>query len=263
MAKFDLPKVRQHRRSQAEAGFPLLRDCPNTTAIQLIRFLDCLTIAEQIDFADQLSSLDDAEAANPPKTNDEFLDLIRARPLLARHFGPSLNLVTPVAKPVDIRLVPVKLLTAALKDNGGLDGWAKIARISDDPAARVPPIPHAASYEDAIPIAPRRLRKLIDDALKMHFSADQQRLDKEHTRYVAPRDGGRVTIDVLFARPSDLRHQFDYRISADMNAGRKLWNLAYESTWRTSNRWDYVTEANADRSIGHLMRVIDQTLALA
>ena len=122
---FDPGKRRAHRRAEAEAGFPLLRGCPNTAAIALVNYLDTLSPADQVAYGEQLSSLEEAQAANPPKTNNEFLDLVRARPLLARHMGPSLNLVPPEAKAIDIRVVPVKLLSAVLKDNGGLEGWAK------------------------------------------------------------------------------------------------------------------------------------------
>lgn len=262
MNNFDPGKLRAHRRAEAETGFPLLRGCPNTAAIALVNFLDSLSPADQVAYGEQLSSLEEAQAANPPKTNNEFLDLVRARPLLARHMGPSLNLVPPEAKAIDIRVVPVKLLSAVLKDNGGLEGWAKIARISELPVARTPAPAHATSFDEVVPVAPRRLRKLIDDAMKSRFAAEAQRMDKEHTRYVAALDCGRLTIDFMFARAGAMQDQFDCHLSGELNDGRKLWNLDYESVWRISNRWNYVTEANAGRNIAHLVRLIDTCLEL-
>jgi hypothetical protein len=31
---------------------------------------------------------------------------------------------------------------------------------------------------------------------------------------------------------------------------------AYESVWRLAPRWDYVTRANAERSVGHLATLV-------
>ncbi len=262
MIGLDPAKVRQHRRDEIAAGLPLLRGCPNTLAIALVQFLDSLTPAERLEYADQLSSFEETQAANPPKTNDDILDLIRARPLLARHLGPAFNLVSPAAKPIDVRLIPVKLLYAVMRDNGGLDGWAKIARLADDPTARTPSLAHAASFEEVVPVAPRRLRKLLDEAMKQRFAAVPQRIDKELTRYTAPLDGGRLLIDVTFARAGAMRDQFFYVVGGELKGGRKIWNMAYEGAWRTAPTWDYVTETNAERSIAHLGQVIEECLKL-
>ena len=159
---FEPAKLRQHRQEQAAHGFPLLRACPNTSAIASITFLDTLAPAEREDFANQLSCLEDEQASRPPATHADFQEMVRAFPLLVRFFGESIGLDPPQATALDIRQVPVKLMAKLLEEAGagGLETIGKTLRLSDEPEARRPSPAHAASLDEAVPVAPARLRKL-------------------------------------------------------------------------------------------------------
>ena len=265
MHGFALAARRAHRRQQAELGFPLLRACPSTEAIRLTLYLDGLAEPDRVAFADQLSTLEEQQAANPPASNDAIHALIRTFPLVAGFLGPRMGMEPPVHRPVDLRTMPVKVLARILAEQGGagLEGMARTVRLSDDPSARAPAPVVADSLSEIVPVEPRRLRKLIDETLKRTFGAVGQRLDKEHLCYVAARPAGTLRIDVTFAAPGRLLHQFDYHFSAERPGHPKIWMTSYESIWRLASRWDGVTQANAERSVAHLAALVSACLDLA
>lgn len=258
-------KARKHRRQQAEQRFPMLRQSPNTAAIGLISFLDRLSADEQLSFADQLSDFADAQLTNSASTVEQLLEHLRSLPLVERHFGKYFGSTSPTIPSVDVRIIPVKALAGVLKDEvtGGFDDWAKLVQFSEDPEARKPPLAHASSIQEIVPIAPGRLRKLTGDAMKKRFCASQQRLNPEHTRFKAQMSGAILFVDIQFAKGGGSRHQLDYHVSAQIEERGLISNVSYESVWLTSGRWDYITETNADRSIAHLVRLIETCLELA
>lgn len=253
MQTFDFSKARTHRLKEAEAGFPLLRGCPNTDAIAKLVFLDSLGAADRIAFADQLSDLIEAQTADlnvPLDTHLSRLPLVAA--YLAARRAPAQGLA----------FMPVKTYAGVCKDTGvgGFDGFAKMVGMPEE--AKAPAAAHAASRDELIPVAPRRLRKLIDDAMTTRFGAQATPVSSDHTRYRAPLPGGAFTLDAMFPRGMGPMYQFEYRFSAKMENGRSVWNKTYEGVWRTMSRWDYVTETNADRSIAHFVRLVETCLEL-
>lgn len=265
MEAFDPVKVRRHRLREAEHGFQLLRGCASTEAISLVLYLDDLGPDDRLSFADQLSGLEERQVASPPSTNDEFLALVRGFPLVSQFMGRRIGLVPPEPMPIDVRRMPVKVLANVLADQrtGGFEGWSKLVRLSDDPAARLPAPGHAASFEEIVPVEPRRLRQLVDDAMSQTFGATAQRVDKDHVRYVAVHAAGSFRVDVTFAAPGRVAHQFDYRFSTMLDGRPKVWMQAYESVWRLAPRWDYVTQENAGRSVAHLVALVAACTDLA
>ncbi|MCX7326684.1 MAG: hypothetical protein NTW00_00695 [Hyphomicrobiales bacterium] len=258
---FDAAKLRQHRQEQAAHGFPLLRACPNTSAIARITFLDTLAPAEREDFAKQLSCLEDEQASRPPPTHADFQEMVRAFPLLARLFGASIGLHPPQATALDIRQVPVKVMAKLLAEAGagGLEALGKTLMLSDEPEARRPSPAHAASLDEAVPVAPARLRKLIDRMMSDRFGATGQAIDKQHTVYDALVPAGQLRLHATFSPPGRMTKQLQYHIEI-RGTGHGL--AAYETVWRTPGVWDYLTESNADRSIVHLGTLIGVCLTL-
>jgi hypothetical protein len=258
---FEPAKLRQHRQEQAAHGFPLLRACPNTSAIASITFLDTLAPAEREDFANQLSCLEDEQASRPPATHADFQEMVRAFPLLARLFGGSIGLHPPQATALDIRQVPVKLMAKLLEEYGDLETIGKTLMLSDEPEARRPSPAHAASLDEAVPVAPARLRKLIDRMMSDRFGATAQAIDKQHTVYDALVPAGQLRLHATFSPPGRMTKQLDYLIEMrPRSPGQGL--AAYETVWRTPGVWDYLTESNADRSIVHLGTLIGVCLTL-
>lgn len=262
MQDFDQQKVRSHLRQQVVADFHFLRGCPSTASIVSIDWLNKLSHGERLDFAEQLAELSLAQASN----TSEPREVLWARFPLAGKFMLDRQLGTsgPEPKTVDVRRLPVKLLSNILKDerHGGFAGFANTVLLSDKPEARAPAPAHAASFAEIVPVAPRRLRQLIGNVLKQRFDAQSERINAEHTRFIAQVPEGVVLIDVLFARGGGSLHQFDYHFGAKMSDGRQVWMKSYEGIWKTTSRWDYVTEANAERSATHFANLIELCIDL-
>lgn len=180
MHHLDRAVCRAHRREQAENGFPLLRGCPNTFAISLVAYVDQLDEDQRRAFADQLSDFIDAEEPTAGMTVEQRSVLLRKLPLVEAFFGGHLTGNVKPRRP-DVRFIPVKVLAGVFRDQqvGGFEGWARMAGLDDD--ARVPAEAHAASLHEIVPVAPRRLRRLIKAAMSETFSAREQRLSSEHT----------------------------------------------------------------------------------
>jgi hypothetical protein len=265
MHGFDPVKVRRHRLQEAELGFPLLRGCASTEAISLVLYLESLDQSDRSAFADQLSSLEERQPARPPSSNEEIFALVRGFPLVAEFLGRRIGMVPIEPMPIDVRRLPVKVLANVLADErtGGFEGWSKIVRLSGDPAARLPTAAHAASVEEIVPVEPRRLRRLFDHAMSGTFGATPQLVDKQHVRYDASHPTGGFRVDLMFAAPGRAMHQFEYRFSANVDGRRRIWMEAYESVWRLAPRWDYVTQANAERSVAHLATLVAACMDLA
>lgn len=245
-------RLRTHRLKEAEAGFPLLRGCPNTTIIARLAFLDTLCADNRMAFANQISDLAEAQAERD-MTVDARGALMRALPLVEAFLGAA-GQRSPAQ---GAAFLPVKLYAGICKDKGvgGFDGWAKMVGMTLD--ARAPAPAHAASLDELVPVAPRRLRKLIDDAMSARFSARAERVSLDHTRYVAPLPDGNFTVDAMFPRGMGSSCQFDYRFGAQMTNGGSVWMQSYEGVWLSMSRWDYLTEANAERSVAHLARLAE------
>jgi hypothetical protein len=264
MHGFALPALRAHRRRQAELDYPLVRACPTTEAVKLSLYLDGLSAGDRLAYADQLSSLEEQQAAHPPASNDEIHALIRSFPLVCGFLAPRMSMVEPEHRPVDLRVTPVKVLARILAESppGGLDGLAAILRLSDAPEARAPAPVVAASLAEVVPVEPRRLRKLLDEAMDRAFAARPERVDKESVRYNFVRPEGAVRVDVAFAAPGRLLHQFNYSFSAQFEGRPKIWMTAYESVWRLAARWDGVTQVNAQTSVAHLASLVEACIDL-
>jgi hypothetical protein len=125
-----------------------------------------------------------------------------------------MGLHPPQATALDIRQVPVKLMAKLLAEAGagGLEAIGKTLTLSDEPEARRPSSAHAASLDEAMPVAPARLRKLIDRMMSDRFGATAQTIDKQHAVYDALVPAGQLRLHAMFAPPGRMTMQLNYHI---------------------------------------------------
>lgn len=248
---------RQHRRAEAALGFPLLRGCPNDFAVRLLAGLDALTDAERLDFADQLSDLAEAQTGQA-LSSDARAGFLRERPLAERFYGQR----DPVAAPLQLRFMPVKRLAAILRDLGGIDGVARTFALTEQHLAL--PGPHVTGLAEVEPVAPARLRKAVKAAVLARFGGSATKQSAEAERIVAAVPQGRMTLDMVFAasgRPDAKQMEYHFFVDIAGEAGRFA-PTTYETLWLLPAWWNMLTEANLDRSMDHLLRVIEARLAL-
>lgn len=250
VAAIDKDLVRAHRQAEAAEGWPLLRSCPNTSAVRLVRYLDSLSRAEigallyQWDTHDALPKVDYA-------TTDEADAALQRFPAIVAYN-------TAVMQPGrSIMTVPIKTVAASLADIGGtLEDWARMFHLGPEGILLRPPL--VRDLADLVPVPPRVLCKVLEGAAKLGFDARAERVDAEQSWYIGKIDGWDVALDVHFASNKGWRknHQFDYGLWVKSPAGNRVRLDGYESLWKIPSTWNFITVENADRSAAHLMRLV-------
>jgi hypothetical protein len=245
--------ARAHRRAEALAGFPLLRGCPATGVQRWLARADLLDEAQRVELAEALSDLVEAQE-DAPMTQEALVEFAAARPVLrdVMRVGD--------APERSARTIPVKLMARLIEEQGGFDGVARLFQL--DGAKAEPPRPHVERWEEAVPVKPAALRKAAVAALVGRFGGEAK-TDGELTRVVAVVPEGRMVVDLIFAAPGRaVSRQMGHLFFLDRADGTRVRSGCYEAMWRLGAEWDLITQANLDRSIAHLVRVIEARLAL-
>lgn len=244
---------RAHRRAEALAGFPLLRGCPATGVQRWLVRADLLDEAQRVELAEALSDLVEAQE-DAPMTQEALEAHVAARPILREVMA-----VGEVPERL-ARTIPVKLMAQLIKEQGGFDGVARLFQL-EGPKAE-PPRPHLERWEEAMPVKPAALRKAAVAALVGRFGG-AAKADGEMTRVVAAVPQGRLVVDLIFAAPGRAAsRQMSYALFLDRVDGTRVRSGSYGSIWRIGAEWDLITEGNLERSMAHLVRVVDAQLAL-
>ncbi len=249
----DPDKVDAHRRSEAATGWQTLRRCPSTSATATLTFLDSLTADEAVQFVLELAAFEDD--GSPAETLVHWQARARAHPTLARFLVPEDR---PPAR--GLGRVPVKVLAGVGRDSGvgGLEGWMAQSGLTG--AAALPPPALAASLDELEPVPPRTLRRLVATMMQDRFGAEPVKLARDQDRFGGSVDGTLFEALLGWATSGGhSSHQMEYHVRRPGASGQ--WT-GYEALWRTAGRWDYLTSANAARSIDHLGDVITTLVAL-
>ncbi|MCX7300838.1 MAG: hypothetical protein NTX73_10775 [Rhodobacterales bacterium] len=256
MAAFDQDLVQAHRRAEAADGWPLLRSCPNTSAVHLLRYLDSLTEAENAALLDQWEA-NDALPKVDFATIDEAAAALERFPALVSYR----NAITQPGR--SIMTLPIKTVAGSLADMGGsLQDWARRFDLGPEGIRLHPPL--VRDLTDLVPVPPRVLRKVLEEAAKLGFDARAQKVDAEESWYISRINGWDVALDVVFVSSKGWRrtHQLDYGLWVKSPAGNRVRLNGYESLWRIPSTWNFITVENVDRSASHLMRLVRLMLNL-
>jgi hypothetical protein len=246
--------IREHRRQEAEDGFPLLDGCPSTFVLRRLLALEALTGAERVAWADQLSDLAEAQDEAPLSLAARE-DLVARLPLVARiekagQTGP------------DLRTQSVKSLARLAAEPGGIAGFVQLHNLP--PAAAMPPAPHIPGFEAAVPAPPAQLRKAMLAAVQAKFGGERRKISSEMEQLVAPVPRGRMVVNLGFSGKGAgaLTRQMDYSPCADLD-GARLVPTSYEGLWLLPAQWDLISVGNLEAAAAHLACVIEARLALA
>lgn len=256
MVAIDQHLVQAHRRAEAAEGWPLLRSCPNTSAVRLVRYLDGLSKTEVGALLDQWETHDAL-----PKVDYATID--EANAALDR-FPAIVAYNTAIQQPGrSIMTVPIKTVAASLADIGGtLEDWARMFHLEPEGIRLHPPL--VQDLADLVPVPPRVLRKTLAGSAKLCLDAREQKVDAEQSWYVSKIDDWDVALDILFVSNKGWKknHQFDYGIWVKSPAGNRVLLAGYECLWKIPATWNYITVENVDRSVAHLMRLVKLMLSL-
>jgi hypothetical protein len=256
MIAIDPIHLHAHRRTETAEGWPMLRSCPNTSAVRLVRYLDSLTPSE-------INVLLNQWEAHDMQPKVDFKTIEEATAALER-FPAIVAYNTAITRPVrSIMTLPIKTVAGSLADVGGnLEDWARVLHIEPDGMRLQPPL--VESPQDLVPVAPRILRKALAEAASHGFDAEAQKVSPEETWYVSKINDWDVALDVTFVSNKgwNRSHQFDYAVWVKSPAGKRILLQGYESLWRIPTHWNYITAENVGRSTEHLVTLVKLMVSL-
>ncbi|MFZ1728414.1 MAG: hypothetical protein WBO29_17080 [Albidovulum sp.] len=251
-------KLNIHRAKQAAQGWPILRGCPNTSAVTCVAYLDGLS---PDGVAALLSDWTAYEASTPP---------VAARIEVTRRHLNTFPVLAAYKSHLErnawvrsVATVPIKVIAGVRKDPAfaTLGDWAQQLGLSPDDLLPRPPL--AQSLDDLVPIPPRDLRRKIAEMAHGLFGAQPERLNAELTRHAGRCGEWQIALDIYFARSgARVMHQFDYSIWLKSPAGERVQVGGYERMWLLPNAWNYLTVENADRSVDLLGHIVETMIDL-
>jgi hypothetical protein len=249
MFAFNPVVLHAHRRAQSAERWPLLRSCPSTFAVRLVRYLDSLSDL-------QIDALLDQWEAHDALPRVEHKSMTDAETAL-KQFPAIEAYNAAITEPGrSIMTVPIKTAAGSLADIGGnLDDWAKMFQIEPEGIRLDPPL--VQNLEDLVPVVPATLRKVLAEAARLGFAAEAQKISSEETWYVGRIENWDVAIDVRFASNKGLSggKQIDYNLWVKPLGGKRLFVQGYETIWKLPTQWNYLTVENAERSVKHLVQL--------
>lgn len=249
----DKAAARAHRRDEAVRGFPLLQGCPSTFVLRRLAALEGFSDMERLDYADQLSTLAEAQAAAPLTPADRGM-LLTGLPLVARveAEGPS--------RP-DLRFQGVKALARLAAEPGGIAAFARMQGLEG--VAAGPPTPHVETFEAAVPVASGRLRNAVLGALQARFGGQVRKVDADMEQLEAPLPRGRMVLNLMLGGKGwgASARQLHYSLWADLD-GVRILPTSYDAVWLLPSQWDLITVGNVEAVAQHLVRVVEARLAL-
>lgn len=234
--------------SEQHTDFARFRQIPDT---HVIRFLDDFAKltptgqSEIVDLLTEWSSYCLVKQPIPPAVVERFSQLKR-RPGFAegvRYTG--VNLLAGLAK--------------THKASGGLSGWLQSQGVTG--LAAQPPEHLASGIEDLTPVKIPAFRRLVQRAFARQFTAIARDLGSEIWRYQGKLDETALTVEIRYSGRMS-RPQLAYHVDVH-HPKLALTFISFESVLGVGfGWWDYLTAANAERSVALLCDLIEYAAKL-
>jgi hypothetical protein len=233
---------------EAEAGFPHLSRVPQTRVVQFLDYFASLCRNDQAELLDALA-LRGSVLCN--------LSLGASFPVVPA-FDRYWNTVSaPGPFTGGFRYCDVKFLALVPKipEFGSHEDWIEksqkpwVSELALTPRDDL--LPEMSCLK---PASTRLLRKLVKDTLGDRGFSPEVVRGAEH-KYVRA-SGDKVRIDF-----GSYMGQLCYGVSAVRDSSRIV-GLSYEALWGQAGGWDYLTEENATRAIGHLPELVEYLIRL-
>jgi hypothetical protein len=255
MAKIDEVSavLRAHLAEEVEAGFPRLSLTPSSGVIKFLDYFSSLAAADRESLLDSL-----ARVGAMRFLNDLNIEFATTDPALFR-YGTAMG-SAPFT--MGLRYHGLRMEKSLLTDPVSIQMAARTRATLDfvprcDPPAALVSDPDPAHYH---PAKAPLLRKLIDKSFKELFAREKKKLAGGETGYTAELHGTALTVWIGYG---DMGLQLRYGVTIpDESKNVFVWRLAYEDLWAGSPGWDYLTEENAEASIGLLCEYVARVVRI-
>jgi len=243
--------LRSEFAEEQGADFARLKRVPDTQVIRFLDYFASFGVAAQSELVAVLADWRSYGLSGMPLPNSAYEQFARVQAAASEGRAEGL------------RYTGVNLLAGLQKGagQGGLLGWFQKRGITG--LAMQPPENLVRDVGDLVPVNIATLRRLVKIAFAQRFAANARNIGSEFWQY----DGmlGGISVKVLVRYSGRMgRPQLDYQVQVQ---GKErviaVPNLCFESVLGVGfGRWDYLTQDNAERSVGLLGELVEYVARL-
>ena len=250
--------VRDFMHAEADAGYPLLRRVPSTRVTVCFDYLESIPPAEREELLEARARVTALGLVLTPAAQQEILELVNANPALVKYRDAMLR--GPFA--MGLRYQSIRMAKAMLNDAQSV----AMMRQTRSTLGYVPrddaPVP-LVNDTDVTRLYPARapqLKKLVKPLLQGLLGAKEEKMPGGTMKYDGALEGTPVKVRVDYAA-RDV--QMIYSVSIpDPERKVVVIGSGYEHFFGMGGGWDYITEENAEASVGLLPELLRRLVTL-
>jgi len=250
--------VRDYMHAEADAGYPLLRQIPSTRATVCFDYLESISPAEREELLDARARVTALGFVLTPVGQQEIVQLVNSNPAMVKYRDVMLR--GPLA--MGLRHQSIRMAKAMLSDAESV----AMMRLTRSTLGYVPrddapvPLVNDADVTRLHPAKAPQLKKLVKPLLQSLLGAKEEKMPGGTMKYDGDLDGTSVKVRVDYAA-RDV--QMIYSVSIpDPERKVVMIGSGYEHFFGMGGGWDYITEENAEASVGVLPELLRRVVAL-
>ncbi|OAI54361.1 hypothetical protein AYO44_03575 [Planctomycetaceae bacterium SCGC AG-212-F19] len=241
--------LRNEFASEQRDGFSRLKRVPETRVIRFLDHFASLSPVEQSELTAVLADWSSYHFSGTPLPASTYQQFARATAFPDRAEG--------------LRYTGVTLLAGLAKgvSHGGLAGWLQMRGITG--LALQPPENLLRDIGDLFPVKIPTLRRLVKTAFAKLFAPHEREIGDGNWRYEGMLASSSLQVLIGYSgkmgRPQ-LKYQIEVRGKGQVIAAP---NVCFESVLGAGfGWWDYLTQENAERSVGLLCELVEYVARL-
>jgi hypothetical protein len=250
--------IRDHMHAEADAGYPLLRRIPSTHATACFDYLESISPAERDELLEARARVAALGFVRSLPAQQEILQLVTSTPALVKYREAMSR--GPLA--MGLRYQSLRMAKAVLNDAQSVAMMQQTrSTLGYVPRDDAPvPLVNDADVNKLHPAKAPQLKKLVKPLLQGLLGATEEKMPGGTMKYDGALDGTSVKVGVDYGA-RDV--QMIYAVSIpDPELKVVVIGTGYEHVFGIGGGWDYITEENAEASIGLLPELLRRLVAL-
>ena len=250
--------VRDRMSAEAATGYPLLRRIPSTRTTVCFDYLDNISPAEQDDLLAARARVAALGFAPTPSARNEILHLVNSHPALVKYREAMLH--GPLA--TGLRYQSIRMAKAMLGDAQSVAMMQQTrSALGYVPRDDAPvPLVNDTDVTKLHPAKAPQLKRLVKPLLQDLLGTREEKEPGGTMKYDGVLDGTPLTIRVDYAA-RDVQMVYAASIP-DPDRKVAVVGTGYEHFFGIGGGWDYLTEENAEASIGLLPELLRRLVGL-
>lgn len=249
--------VRDYMHAEADAGYPLLRQIPSSQATVCFDYLESISPAERQELLEARARITALGFVLTPGAQQEILQLADSNPAMVKYRDAMLR--GPLR--MGLRYQSIRMAKAMLSDAESVAMMRQTRSTlgylprDDSPV----PLVNDADVTRLHPAKAPLLKKLVKPLLQGLLSAKEEKMPGGTMKYEGTLNGTSMKVRVDYAA-RDV--QMIYSVSIpDPERKVALIGSGYERFFGMGGGWDYITEENAEASVGLLPELLRRVVA--